>query len=35
MHYGESVPHGKPNFSLEAVTFPWINVSDYKFNITV
>ena len=35
MQYGEPVPQGKPNSSLEVVTFPLINVSGYKFNITV
>ena len=33
MHYGEPVPHGKSNFSLEVVTFPRINISGYNFNI--
>ena len=30
---GEPDPHGKSNSSLEVVTFPWINVSGYDFNI--
>ena len=33
MQYGEPVPQGKSNSSLEVVTFPWINVSGYNFNI--
>ena len=33
MQYGEPVYQGKLNFSLEAVTFPWINVSGYNFTI--
>ena len=33
MQYGEPVPQGKSNVSLEVVTFPWINVSDYNFNM--
>ena len=33
MQYGEPVPPGKSNVSLEVVTFPWINVSGYNFNI--
>ena len=32
IQYGEPVPQGKSN-SLEVVTFPWINVSGYNFNI--
>ena len=33
MQYGEPVPQGKSNISLEVVTFPWINVSGCNFNI--
>ena len=33
MQYGEPVPQGKSNSFLEVVTFPWINVSGYNFNI--
>ena len=33
MQYGETVPQGKSNSSLEVVTFLWINVSGYNFNI--
>ena len=33
MQYGEPVPQGKSNSSLEVVSFPWINVSGYNFNI--
>ena len=33
MQYGETVPKGKSNSSLEAVSFLWINVSGYNFNI--
>ena len=32
MQYGEPVPQGKSNSSLEVVTFLWI-VSGYNFNI--
>ena len=34
MEYGEPVPQGKSNSSLEVVTFPQLNVSEYNFNIT-
>ena len=33
MQYGEPVPQGKSNSSLEVEIFPWINVSGYNFNI--
>ena len=33
MQYGVQVPQGKSNSSLEVVTFPWINVSGYNFNM--
>ena len=33
MQYGEAVPQGKSNSSFEVVTFLWINVSSYNFNI--
>ena len=33
MQYGEPVPQGKSNSSLEVVTFPWINVSGCNFKI--
>ena len=33
MQYGDPVFQGKSNSSLEVVTFPWINVSGYNFNI--
>ena len=33
MQYGEPVPQGKPDSSLKVVTFPWINVFDYNFDI--
>ena len=32
MYYGELVPEGQSNTSLEVVTFPWINVSGCNFN---
>ena len=31
--YGNTVPQGKSNSSLEVVTFLWINVSGCNFNI--
>ena len=33
MQYGELFLRGKSNSSFEVVTFPWINVSGYNFNI--
>ena len=33
MQYGEPVPQGKCNSSLEVVTFPLINVSGHNCNI--
>ena len=33
MQYGEPVPQGKCNSFLDVVTFPWINVFGYNFNI--
>ena len=33
MQYGNTVPQGKSNSSLEVVTFLWINVSGCNFNI--
>ena len=33
MQYGEAIPQGKSNSSLEVVTFPWINVSGHNCNI--
>ena len=33
MQYGELVPQGKSNSSLEVVTFLYINVSGCNFNI--
>ena len=35
MQYGEPVPQGKPNSSLEVVNFSWINVSGYDFNMNI
>ena len=35
MQYGEPVPQGKFNSSLEVVTFPWINGSGYNFNMNL
>ena len=33
IQYGEAVPQGKPNSSLEGVIYPWVNVSGYYFDI--
>ena len=33
MQYGKPDPKEKFNSSLEFVTFPWINVCGYNFNI--
>ena len=33
MQYDEPIPQGKPNSSLDGVTFPWINASVYNFNV--
>ena len=33
MQFGEPVPQGKSNSSLEVVSFPGINVSGFNFNI--
>ena len=33
MQYGEPVPQGKSKSSSQVVIFPWINISDYSFNI--
>ena len=33
MQYGNPVPQGKPDSSLESVIYPWFSVSGYYFDV--